>query len=210
MKNVNLPKSRVYVRCDAFGQSEKKFEPAWLISVRAIRGRPLCFQVWVDAYAACYDKVPPHCIYWYEPDNTQTNLPLNKIQLWECLSSSIEVWQKAQLTDVPMLVNIHTGEPPQKGKYWFTIDYLTELGNLGYIDVGDAEVFEEHKEANVIKLSNGQIAIYPNNRLKWLPPSLTSLKAKNNIPDWEVSTDEKWSDWWQSSTELLGDSKWIY
>ena len=57
MRNVNLPKARVYVRKDAWGESENEFEPAWLVSVRALRNRPLCFQVWVDEYAACYDKV---------------------------------------------------------------------------------------------------------------------------------------------------------
>ena len=167
MRNINLPKSRVYVRCDAFGGCPNTFEPAWLLSVRAMRNRPFCFQVWVDKYAACFDKIPPQCIYHYEPDGDQIDLPLHKVQMWECLSGSIEVWQKAQLADVPMLVNLGEGKCIT-GHYWFTIDFLPEHQAAGILDVGDVELLEEHKEGNVVKLSNGQIAI-----LKWMPISLT-------------------------------------
>jgi hypothetical protein len=210
MRNINLPKARVYVRKDAFGESANEFEPAWLVSVRAMRNRPLCFQVWVDAYAACYDKIPPHCLYWYEPDEGEDKpLPLHQVQLWECLSGSIELFHKAQLADVPMVVNLGEGQFAT-GHYWFTIDSLPEGQGVGMLDIGDSELLEEHKESNVVKLSNGQIAIYPNNRLKWLPISLTSEDAKKRIPKWKVATNEQWDDWWQDSTELLGDSDWAY
>ena len=202
MRNANLPKCRVYVRCDAFGGSETEFEPAWLVSVRAMRNRPFCFQAWVDKYAACFDKIPPQCIYWYEPDGEQTDLPLHKVQLWECLSGSIEVWQKSQLCDVPMVVNMGKGCAPMSGHYWFTIDFLPENQCAGILDIGDVELLE--------KLSNGQIAIYPNNRLKWLPISLVKEGAAECIPKWEVATNEQWDDWWQDSTEILGDAKWAY
>jgi hypothetical protein len=179
-----------------------------------MRNRPLCFQVWVDAYAACFDKIPPHCVYWYEPDpladDVTADLPLHKVQLWECLSGSIEVWQKSQLCDVPMIVNMGKGCAPMAGHYWFTIDFLPEHQCAGILDIGDVELLEEHKEGNVVKLANGQIAIYPNNRLKWLPVSLTKEGAAERIPSWEVATNEQWDDWWQDSTEVLGDAKWAY
>lgn len=210
MRNVNCPKSRVYVRCDAFGGSEHEFEPAWLVSARALRNRVLCFQVWVDKYAACYDKVPPHCLYWRLPEEKDVALPLHKVQMWECLSGSVELWRKEQLTDVPMLVNMGTDHPPMKGFYWFTLDYLPESQGYGNVDVGDVELLEEHKEANVIKLDNGQLAIYPNNRLKWLPISLTKTDAPGAIPDWEVATNQQWDEWWDDQEELFGDSQWAY
>lgn len=210
MRNVNLPKARVYVRCDAFGGSETEFEPAWLLSARAMRNRPFCFQVWVDKYAACFDKIPPQCIYWYEPDGEQDSLPLHKVQMWECLSGSIELWQKAQLADVPVIVNLGKGMKPTTGHYWFTLDFIPEGQAVGILDIGDVELLEEHKEANVIKLENGQIAIYPNNRLKWLPVSLTPHGAAECIPNWNVATNEQWDDWWSDSSEILGDAKWAY
>jgi hypothetical protein len=210
MRNINLPKSRVFVRKDAFGGSPEEFEPAWLVSARALRNRPLCFQVWVDRFAACYDKVPPHCLYWETPEVDHTPLPLHKVQVWECLSGSIELWQKAQLHDVPVLVNLGKGHRPMGGHYWFTLDYLPEGQYLGHVDVGDAELLEEHKEGNVVKLSNGQIAVYPNNRIKWLPISLVPKGAAENIPDWDAASNAQWDEWWTDSDEILGDSKWAY
>lgn len=210
MRNANLPKARVFVRCDAFGGDPSQYEPAWLVSVRAMRNRPLCFQVWVEKYAACFDKVPPHSIYWCLPEATDKILPLHKVQMWECLSGSIEVWRKDQLNDVPVLVNLGKGHPPMSGHYMFTIDYLPEGQAQGIMDVGDAELLEEHKEGNVIRLSNGQIAIYPNNRIKYLPTSLTKKDAISAIPDWDAASNAQWDEWWSDSDEILGDAGWAY
>jgi hypothetical protein len=69
---------------------------------------------------------------------------------------------------------------------------------------------EEHKEGNVLRLENGQIAIYPNNRIKWLPVSLTGKDAAAAIPDWDVATNAQWDEWWSDSDEILGDAKWAY
>ena len=209
MRNVNLPKARVYVRKDAWGGPSNEWEKAWLVSVRALRNRPLCFQVWVDDYAACYDKVPPHCIYWFEPESEHKPLPLHKIQMWECLSGDIELFVKAQLQDVPMVVNMGGGKIAQ-GHYWFTLDCMPEKQGLGYMDVGDSELLEEHKEMTVVKLTNGQLAIYPNNRLKWCPMSLVTEEAIKKIPDWKVAENAQWDDWWLDSEELLGDADWAY
>ena len=211
MRNVNLPKSRVYIRCDAFGGNATEFEPAWLVSARALRNRPFCFQVWVEKYAACYDKVPPHCLYWRQPEEDELILPLHKIQMWECLSGSVELWVKDQLSDVPVLVYFgkDTG-PPIAGHYWFTLDFLPEGQALGIRDIGDADLLDEHKEANVIKLSNGQIAIYPNNRIKWLPVSLTPDNAAAAIPQWTAASNAQWDEWWEDSAEILGDAQWAY
>jgi hypothetical protein len=210
MRNINIPKARVFIRCDAFGGSPDEFEPAWLISARALRNRPLCFQAWIDRFAACYDKIPPHCLYWFVPEENHTPLTLHLIQVWECLSGSIECWQKAQLADVPVMVNLGKGNGTAAGHYWFTIDYLPEGQAGGILDIGDADLLEEHKEANMIKLSNGQVAIYPNNRLKWLPVSLTPEGASARIPAWDAASNAQWDEWWEDSGEVLGDAKWAY
>lgn len=209
MRNINTPKTKVYVRGDAFGEDASEFEPAWLVSVRALRHRPLCWQVWVPRYAACFDKVPPHCLYWYRPEEEHTPLDLHQVQMWECLSGSIELWRKDQLTDVPVLVNLGKGRTIG-GHYLWTIDYIPENQHLGAIDTADADLLDEHKEGNVVRLSNGQIAIYPNNRLKWLPVSLTPEGADARIPQWEAASNERWDEWWHDSDEVLGDAKWAY
>jgi hypothetical protein len=130
--------------------------------------------------------------------------------MWECLSGSIEVWRKDQLSDVPVMVNLGKGHAPANGHYWFTIDYLPEGQANGLLDIGDSELLEEHKEANVLKLENGQLAIYPNNRIKWLPVSLTKKDAASNIPAWDAASNNQWDEWWSDSDEILGDAKWAY
>ena len=210
MRNVNTPKMKVYIRCDAWGGPADRWEPAWLVSVRALRHRLLAWQVWVPRFAACYDKIPPHCLYWFKPEQgIHEPLQLHKIQMWECLSGSIEIWRKDQLTDVPVLVNLGKGETIT-GHYLFTVDYIPESQHLGAIDTADADLLDEHKEGNVIRLENGQMAIYPNNRLKWMPVSLTPHGAAESIPDWEAASNEQWDDWWQDTAEILGDAKWAY
>jgi len=208
MRNINLPKARIYIRKDAWGGSDKEFEPAWLVSVRALRGRPFCFQAWIDGYAACYDKIRPDCIYWKLPTDYEA-YHITDIQMWECLSNDIELFHKAQLADVPMLVNM--SDEFAEGNYWFTIDCLPEKQGLGYLDVGDADLLDEHKEMNVIRLKNGQIAIYPNNRLKWIPESLTTKEAIQKVPEWKVAENAQWdSEWLEQPYELYGDSEWSY
>jgi hypothetical protein len=208
MRNINLPKARIFIRKDAWGGSDKEFEPAWLVSVRALRGRPFCFQAWIDGYAACYDKIRPDCIYWKLPTDDEA-YHLTDIQMWECLSSDIELFHKAQLADVPMLVNM--SDEFAEGNYWFTIDCLPEKQSLGYMDVGDSDLLDEHKEMNVVRLKNGQIAIYPNNRLKWIPESLTTKEAIQKVPEWKVAENAKWdSEWLEQPYELYGNSEWSY
>ena len=209
-RNINVPKTRVYVRKDAWGENPNEFQEAWLVSVRALRGRPFCFQVWVDEFAACYDKVKPDCIYWKLPPEDEDPLLLTEVQMWECLSSDIELFHKAQLADVPTLVYLGEGEF-EEGNYWFTIDCLPEKQSLGYIDVGDSDLLDEHKEMNVIRLKNGQIAIYPNNRIKWIPESLTTPEAIKKPPSWCVASNTVWDkEWLEQPYELFGDSDFSY
>ena len=209
-RNINLPKARVYVRKDAWGESPNEFQEAWLVSVRALRGRPFCLQVWIDGFAACYDKVKPDCLYWKLPPDDDEPLLITEVQMWECLSSDIELFHKAQLADVPMLVNLGEGDF-EEGNYWFTIDCLPEKQSLGYIDVGDSDLLDEHKEMNVIRLKNGQIAIYPNNRLKWIPESLTTKEAIKKAPKWCVASNQVWDkEWLEQPYELFGDSDFAY
>ena len=110
--------------------------------------------------------------------------------MWECLSNDIELFRKDQLQNVPMLVNLGDGEFAE-GNYWFTIDCLPEKQSLGYLDVGDADLLEEHKEGNVVKLKTKE-----------------AIKAK---PDWDVAENAIWdADWLEQPYELFGDSKWNY
>jgi hypothetical protein len=163
----------------------------------------------VDDCCACYDKVRPDCLYWKKPEEGHEPYDLVDIQMWECLSNDIELFHKAQLADVPMLVNM-SDEMPQ-GNYWFTIDCLPEKQSLGCLDVGDSDILDEHKEMNVVRMQNGQIAIYPNNRLKWIPESLSTEEAIKKKPNWKVAENAVWDkEWLEQPYELYGNLDWSY
>jgi hypothetical protein len=60
-------------------------------------------------------------------------------------------------------------------------------------------------------LSNGQIAIYPNNRLKWIPESLSTEGSIKKRPPWQVASNNQWEqEWLEEPYELFGDSQWEY
>lgn len=210
-RNINLPKTRVYVNKEAWGETDKELQEAWLVSVRALRGNPLCFQVWVDEYSACFDKIRPDHLFWKRVPDIQKidKFSLSDVQMWECLSNDIELFHKSQLSDVP--VAIRMGTKLVKGNYWFTVDCVPEKQSLGYLDIGDTDVLEEHKEMNVVKFENGQIGIYPNNCIKWIVPSLSTEDSVKKIPKWHVAESEKWNkDWVQPIESLFGNSDWSY
>jgi hypothetical protein len=54
------------------------------------------------------------------------------------------------------------------------------------VDWATSENPAEHKSHNLIKLNNGQYALYPNNRLRIFDNSLTPAEPK--MPDFKVST----------------------
>lgn len=208
--NINLPQTKVWIRGDAWGNSENEFEEAWLVSVRSLRGGPLCFQAFVPRYSACYDKIPIQCVYWKLPDLGVTHYKMNQLQMWECISGEIELWRKELLKECEVGVRIHD-KHFTKGHYWFTIDFVPEKRVSGHYDVGCASVLEEHKEGNVIRLSNGQVAVYPNNRIKWLEASLSISDSLTKAPPWKVADDLKWLEEWKTTeNNVYGDEDWYY
>lgn len=208
--NINLPQTKVWIRGDAWGNSKEEFDEAWLVSVRALRGGPLCFQVFVPRYSACYDKIPIQCLYWKLPELGVRHYRMNELQMWESISGEIEFWRKELLKECEVAIRIEN-KTFTKGHYWFTIDFIPEKRGLGYYDVGCSSVLEEHKEGNVIRLHNGQIAVYPNNRIKWLEASLSTEDSLYSIPPWSVAEDIKWlEEWKQIDNNLYGDGDWYY
>ena len=72
-----------------------------------------------------------------------------------------------------------------KGTYICTIDnYHSDPDVIDYT----SEDPSEHKSHNLIKLENGQFALYPNNRMRIYDNSLTPEKPLQ--PDFKVSTVE--------------------
>jgi hypothetical protein len=88
-----------------------------------------------------------------------------------------------------------------KDKKWYNgIYYATINWGSGDIntDISLAEDPMEHKSHHIILLDNGQIALQPNNRIKWSEPSFVT-KAFPEKPDYMVNKEyfncegfEKW------------------
>jgi hypothetical protein len=157
-----------------------------------LRGQAFRIEAYLNEYGALYDKLPLHAFCWKEITD---ELPLDQLQLWDCLSYDITVIKKAQLQSQKCKFKTKAGDW-QFGEYMFTVDSAHPDFNV--LDTGFSEDVEDHKSYNFIKCDNGQFAAQPNNRMLILEPSSNPKELK--IPDfkvatkrWSVETEAKWA-----------------
>ena len=190
----NLPAVPVKIRKEFLYNFEKgfgEFEDGWWVSAKSIKGRALLFETLLSN-GALYDKLPISAFCWKECDA----LPLSSLQLWDNLSNDIQIVRKEFIAGMNVKVflkdiGIETGE------YLFTIDYFG-WGTL-------AETAQEHKSANVIKLSNGNFTIQPNNRILFDDASLTKAKKPDYIASQIIWTCEN-----PETFSVSDDNKFFY
>ena len=203
---ASLPPFKCFVRREFLYNFQKGFcelEPAVWVSIKAIRGQVFRIESLLPAYGALYDKLPLHAYVWQsEPTG---NLPIDTLQLWDCMSYRFTVVEKVALRNLGVKF---LGKDKQWhfGNYMFTVDFCADEMSL---DTTFVETAEEHKSFNFIKLDNGQIATQPNNRCLWYDQSLTPATVK--FPDfqaaknlWSVDGSRKWSagdDWFYTLEE---------
>jgi hypothetical protein len=70
-------------------------------------------------------------------------------------------------------------------EYLFTIDWAHPDANI--LNTEHSEMVSEHKCAHVLKLTNGNFAAQPNNRILWNVPNFTNY---SRVPDYKVQTTE--------------------
>ena len=193
---ANLPAVRCFVRKEFlydFQKGHGELEPCWWVSIKSLRGQAFRIEAYLNNYGALYDKLPLHAFCWKpivgEP------LPLDYLQLWDCLSYDITVIKKAQLQSMKCKIKLKSGGWAY-GEYMFTVDSAHPDFNI--LDTGFSEDIEDHKSYNFVKLDNGQFATQPNNRILILEPSSNPKQLKH--PDfkvatkrWSVETDSKWA-----------------
>lgn len=193
---ANLPPVKCFVRKEFLYNFEKghgELVPCWWISIKSLRGQAFRIEAYLNEYGALYDKLPLHAFCWKPIEGDA--LPLDYLQLWDCLSYDITVIKKAQLQSMKCKIKLKSGAWAT-GEYMFTVDSAHPDFNI--IDTGFSEDVEDHKSYNFIKLDNGQFAAQPNNRIIILEPSSNPKELK--IPDfrvaevrWSVETDPKWA-----------------
>jgi hypothetical protein len=193
---ANLPPVKCFVRKEFLYDFEKgygEFEPCWWISIKSLRGQAFRIEAYLNEYGALYDKLPLHAFCWKpivgEP------LPLDSLQLWDCLSYDIAVLKKAQLQFMKCKFKLKNGDW-MYGVYLFTVD--SAHPDFNTLDTGFSEDVEDHKSYNFVMCDNGQFAAQPNNRLIILEPSSNPKELK--MPDfrvatkrWSVETEAKWA-----------------
>ena len=170
--NKNLSPIGVYVR-NKFLMNDDQPEyngKTWgrLIGVRSLQGQAMQFQVLLET-GALFTGLPAHAIC-FEEDAPERELI--DCQMWDSISSEIDVIQYDTLLYMPCTLKLDSGEII-KGEYLFTIDHV------GNVDLSRDPT--EWKMFHVIKSEEGNMHLYPQYRIKFLDTALCS-KSKKPLP----------------------------
>ena len=202
----SLPPIKCFIKREFLYNFEKghgELEPAVWVSLKALRGQVFRIESLLPEYGALYDKLPIHAYVWKKDAG---NLPIDTLQLWDCMSYRFTIVEKMNLRNLGVKF-LGKDKKWHHGNYMFTVDFCAEEMAL---DTTFTETAEEHKSFNFIKLANGQFATQPNNRCIWYDQSLIPDKLK--FPDfqaaqttWSVDGTRKWatgSNWFYSLEEI--------
>ena len=200
---ANLPPIHCWVRREFlydFQQGHGEYEPAIWVSIKSIRGQAFRIESYLPRYGALYDKLPLHA-YVSRSENLDPAqlLPLDTLQIWDCMSYDFAIIQKAFLKNLTCQFYAKDRKI-YSGQYLFTVDNASPDTNI--IDTSYSEQAEDHKSFNFIQLDNGQYAAQPNNRCVFLdaasnPKQLLFPDFRVCTRTYTVETNPKWA---------LGDS----
>jgi hypothetical protein len=202
---ASLPPVKCFVKREFLYNFEKghgELEPAVWVSLKALRGQVFRIESLLSNYGALYDKLPIHAYVWKEGAN---DLPVDTLQLWDCLGYQFTIHEKTVLRNLGVKF-LGKDKVWHFGTYMFTVDFCADGMDL---DTTFSEQAEEHKSFNWIRLDGGQFACQPNNRCLWYDQSLIPANVK--FPDfqaaknlWSVDGTKKWTagkDWFYSIDE---------
>ena len=155
-------------------------------------GQAALFQVLLNN-GVMRDKLPSHA-FLTKPELPKPDLPFHYLQLWNCFSYNFTLLKLNFVGGGPVEVFMKD-KKFYSGKYFATINWGSNDMNT---DLSLAEDPMEHKSHHIILLDNGQIALQPNNRIKWSEPSFVT-KPFPEKPDYLVCNEfynvedhEKW------------------
>ena len=115
MMYQNLPYYEVWVK-KSFLMGPKNFKwgkdeemiPGVLVGVKATRGEPLLFEVFLHEYQASYDKVVQAAIF-NKPESPDKEILMQDVGWWNCLSGNIQIYYKALYQDMKVKMYAKTG-----------------------------------------------------------------------------------------------------
>jgi len=185
---ANTPRIRCYVRKEYLYDFESGFNeyvPCIWVSIKSMHGRAFFIEAYLPEYGALYDKLPISAYVSRTEDlDAASFLPLDHLQIWDCLSYNVTVIPKTFLTGL-------SGKFYAKNQQWYHGTYLFTVDNCGaddQMDFGDSEDSENHKSFNFLELDNGQYAAQPNNRCIFFEAASNPPELK--FPDFRVCTKE--------------------
>jgi hypothetical protein len=175
---ANIPPIEVFIdkkflydfSVDENGQilGENEWEKGHWVTIKSIPNRALLFETYIDRFGALYDKRPLHAFRWRIPEKGDKILPLDFLQIWDCLSYNISIIEKRSLRNTKT-ITLLKDKTEIEGEYLFTID--TTHSEPNEIDTTWSETPNEHKSYNICKLDNGQFCAQPNNRVRFIQQS---------------------------------------
>ncbi len=174
---------KVFVRNEYMYQFKKghgEFTEGVIISVRCMPGQAALFQVLLEN-GVMRDKLPSHALLT-EADLPDPDLPFHYLQIWNCFSYRFTLTQLSYVYDTNVDVYMKDRQW-HKGVYYATINWGSNDINT---DITLAEDPLEHKSHHIILLDNGQIALQPNNRIRWYEPSFVTKEFPSK-PDYLVN-----------------------
>lgn len=163
-----------------FKKGHGEFTEGVIISVRCMPGQAALFQVLLDN-GVMRDKLPSHALLT-EPELPDPDLPFHYLQIWNCFSYRFTLTQLSYVYDTNVDVYMKDRQW-HRGTYYATINWGSNDINT---DITLAEDPLEHKSHHIILLDNGQIALQPNNRVRWYEPSFVTKEFPSK-PDYLVN-----------------------
>ena len=129
-------------------------EAIW-VGLTSIPGRALGINVILRDGGMLYRGLPPHSIYFHDPQETFNPPPwtIHQAQLWDCYSYHFTLLRNDHLN---LGLRVKVGESILSGQYIFSAAHLLD----GYSDSPDQD-----KEFIFSKLDNGRLTIQPTNRV---------------------------------------------
>lgn len=163
--------------------SHGQYVEGYVFAVTSIPGRALLFTAHtIDGAVVSRLPISAFC--------TQTSdfIPLNKVQLWDCLSDKINTIQHAYLKNYSMSVRLTNETELRTGSYLFTID---QIGG------GFSETPDQHKTFNVGVLTTGQLFALPNNRCFFTDNHFVQFKGRPDYltitQSWQVEQKDEFN-----------------
>ena len=192
--NANIPFIRCWLRKEFLYNLEEhhgELVEVYVFAVASVRGRALGFHCMTDVGGMFY-RLPIHAFVHKED---APRLPLDHLQLWDCLGYHISVIRYDFLRDLSCRVLLRDRQW-HEGQYLFTIDWCHP--DTGVLDTTLTESPDESKCGHMIALHNGCFAIQPNNRILWREASFI-VNEPMERPDYKVNThvwfcesEQKW------------------